>query len=43
MLPCGSVLNVLTGERYKMATTETKDALSGKYGKAIRPLNPEVQ
>ncbi|CUX19336.1 oxaloacetate decarboxylase subunit alpha [Clostridium sp. C105KSO13] len=38
-----SVFNVLTGERYKMATKETKDVLSGRYGKTIRPFNPEVQ
>ena len=27
-----AVFNVLMGERYKMATKETKDILSGKYG-----------
>lgn len=38
-----AVFNVLTGERYKMATKETKDVLSGRYGVTIRPFNPEVQ
>lgn len=38
-----AVFNILTGERYKMATKETKDVLSGRYGETIRPFNPEVQ
>ncbi len=38
-----AVMNVLMGERYKMATDQTKDLLSGKYGKTIKPFNPEVQ
>ncbi len=38
-----AVFNVLMGERYKMATKETKDVLAGKYGKTIKPFNPEVQ
>jgi len=38
-----AVFNVLMGERYKMATKETKDVLSGKYGATIKPFNPEVQ
>ena len=38
-----AVFNVLTGERYKMATKETKDVLSGKYGATIKPFNKEVQ
>ncbi|MCP1101130.1 oxaloacetate decarboxylase alpha subunit [Aequitasia blattaphilus] len=38
-----AVFNVLTGERYKMATKETKDVLSGRYGATIRPFNEEVQ
>lgn len=37
-----AVLNVLMGERYKVATKETKDILSGKYGATIKPFNPEV-
>lgn len=38
-----AVFNVLMGERYKVATGETKDLLSGKYGKTVKPFNPEVQ
>ena len=38
-----AVFNVLTGERYKMATKETKDILSGKYGATVKPFNKEVQ
>lgn len=38
-----AVFNVITGERYKMATKETKDVLSGRYGATIKPFNPEVQ
>ncbi len=38
-----AVMNVLMGERYKMATGQTKDLLAGKYGKTVKPFNPEVQ
>jgi len=38
-----AVLNVLTGERYKMVTKETKALLSGEYGRTVKPFNPEVQ
>ena len=38
-----AVFNVIMGERYKMVTKETKDVLSGKYGKTVKPFNPEVQ
>lgn len=38
-----AVLNVLTGERYKMVTNESKDMMLGKYGKTTVPVNPEVQ
>ena len=37
-----AVFNVLMGERYKMATKETKDVLSGKYGATVKPFNPDV-
>ena len=37
-----AVFNVLLGERYKMATKETKDILSGKYGATVKPFNEEV-
>lgn len=38
-----AVLNVLMGERYKMATKETKALLRGEYGQTVKPFNPEVQ
>ncbi len=38
-----SVFNVLMGERYKMATAETKAVLRGEYGATVKPFNPEVQ
>ena len=38
-----AVMNVLMGERYKMATGQTKDLLSGKYGQTVKPFNEEVQ
>ena len=38
-----AVMNVLMGEPYKMATGQTKDLLSGKYGETVKPFNPEVQ
>ncbi len=37
-----AVFNVLMGERYKVATKETKDVLLGKYGQTAKPFNPEV-
>jgi oxaloacetate decarboxylase alpha subunit len=38
-----AVFNVLMGERYKMATKETKAVLSGEYGATAKPFNPEIQ
>jgi oxaloacetate decarboxylase alpha subunit len=38
-----AVLNVLSGERYKMVTKESRALLSGEYGKTAKPFNPEVQ
>ena len=37
-----AVFNVLMGERYKVATRETKAVLLGKYGQTVKPFNPEV-
>ena len=37
-----AVFNVLMGERYKVATKETKDILLGKYGQTAKPFNPEI-
>ncbi len=38
-----AVLNVVSGERYKMMTKESKDLLVGKYGKTVKPMNKDVQ
>ena len=38
-----AVFNVLMGERYKMATKETKAVLSGEYGTTVKPFDKEVQ
>ncbi len=37
-----AVMNVLMGERYKVASGQTKDLLRGKYGQTEKPINPEV-
>ena len=37
-----AVLNVITGQRYKMVTKETKDLFAGKYGKLPMPIDEEV-
>ncbi|MBQ9990326.1 MAG: oxaloacetate decarboxylase subunit alpha [Lachnospiraceae bacterium] len=37
-----AVFNVLMGERYKMATDQTKDMLRGKYGQTIKPMSEAV-
>jgi len=38
-----AVLNVVTGERYKMVPKESKALVNGEYGKTPAPINPEVQ
>lgn len=38
-----AVLNVVSGERYKMVTKESKKILMGEFGKTVKPFNPEVQ
>ena len=38
-----SVLNVLTGERYKTITKETAGVLKGEYGATAAPVNSELQ
>ncbi len=38
-----AVMNVIQGERYKVATKETRDMLLGKYGRAVNPFNEEVR
>lgn len=38
-----AVLNVISGERYKMITKESKAILRGEYGQTVKPFNKEVQ
>ena len=38
-----AVLNVVSGERYKMVTKESKKLLSGEFGRTVKPFNKEVQ
>ena len=38
-----AVLNVLTGERYKMVTKESKNLVKGEYGKTPAPVSKEIQ
>lgn len=37
-----AVMNVITGERYKMVPKETKDLFAGKYGKLPLPVNEDA-
>lgn len=38
-----AVLNVVSGERYKMVTKESKKILSGEFGQTVKPFDKEVQ
>ncbi len=38
-----AVLNVMMGERYKMASKETKAVLKGEYGKTPGPISDEIR
>lgn len=38
-----AVLNVLSGERYKIFTKESKGLLRGEYGKVPAPVDPDVR
>jgi oxaloacetate decarboxylase alpha subunit len=38
-----AVMNVLSGERYKALSRETRGVLRGEYGAAPAPFNPELQ
>ncbi|MBQ0025755.1 MAG: oxaloacetate decarboxylase subunit alpha [Lachnospiraceae bacterium] len=38
-----AVFNILFGERYKMATAETKSLFAGEYGLCVSPFNEEVK
>ena len=37
-----AVMNVLSGERYKMVPKESKKLVHGEFGQTIRPMNKEV-
>ena len=43
MVGTQAVLNVLSGERYKMVPKEINDYLHGKYGKSPAPVNEEIR
>ena len=43
MVGTQAVLNIISGERYKMVAKEIKDYLHGKYGKAPAPINEEIK
>ncbi len=38
-----AVLNVITGERYKMVTNETKNLVRGLYGKTPADIDPAIR
>jgi pyruvate carboxylase subunit B len=38
-----AVLNVLTGERYKVVTKETRDLVKGMYGRTPAPIKEEIR
>lgn len=38
-----AVLNVISKERYKMVTKESKKILMGEFGQTVKPFNEEVQ
>ncbi|MDR5658140.1 oxaloacetate decarboxylase subunit alpha [Serpentinicella sp. ANB-PHB4] len=38
-----AVLNVITGERYKMSSKEVKDIVRGQYGKTEVPINEAIK
>lgn len=37
-----AVMNVLTGERYKMVPKESHKLVAGEFGRTVKPMNPEV-
>ena len=37
-----AVMNVITGERYKMVTKETRDLFAGKYGQLPMPIDEQA-
>ena len=43
MVGSQAMMNVVTGERYKVVPKEIKDYVHGQYGKSPAPIDPEVQ
>ena len=43
MVGTQAVMNVITGERYKMVPKEINDYLHGKYGKSPAPVNEDIR
>jgi oxaloacetate decarboxylase alpha subunit len=43
MVGTQAVMNILTGERYKMIPSEIKDYVKGLYGKSPAPIAKEIQ
>ncbi len=37
-----AVMNVLTGQRYKMVPKESHKLVAGEFGQTVKPMNPEV-
>lgn len=37
-----AVMNVLTGERYKMVPKESHKLVAGEFGQSVKPVDPEV-
>ena len=37
-----AVMNVLTGERYKMVPKESHKLVAGEFGQTVKPMNPDV-
>ncbi len=38
-----AVMNVVTGERYKMCTKESKALVAGEYGQTVLPISEEIR
>ena len=38
-----AVMNVISGERYKLVPKESKKIMLGEFGQTVKPFNPEVQ
>ena len=43
MVGTQAVMNIITGERYKMVPNEIKDYLKGLYGRPPAPINEEIK